>query len=644
MPPASLTPPRGEPRAASAPETREAATSACLGLGLTALIALGILAYFSAAAWSPGLLAVPAFAGGTMTLWFLIGWGLIFGSIGCAAIYVWRANRVEDARAAAGKVLPVAAALLLLAMPASAATGTEAGANLSAIVMFLALVAGTLGITWWAARRTRSAAQFYAGDGNFTAFQNGLAIAGDTVSAGAFLGLSGLVFASGFDGLVYAVGYSVGYPIIALLFADRLRRLGRFTFGDVLAYRLAETPVRCFTIASTLTIVVCFLVAQMVGAGQLITLLFGLDYVWAQLIVGGLMICYVLFGGMTATTWVQIVKAVLMLAAGSAVALLALAQFGFDYGALLDRAVAVHPRHAAILAPSGFALMPISAISLVLAQLCGSAGLPHVMMRFFTVPDARTARVSMLWASLLIGSFFALVFFISFGALALVRGNPAYTDATGALLGGGNMAAVHLAHAVGGNLMMGFVAAVAFATILAVVAGLTLSGASAISHDLYANVLRKGRGNPRTEMLISRLAVLGFGTLAVVLGIAFRNQNIAYLIALVVGIAASSNFPVLLLAIFWRGLTTAGAVAGGVVGLLSAILFTILGPAVWVKVLGYAAPAFPLDPPTLVTLPLAFATCVGVSLLDRSRRAAQDRAGFEAQAAHMAGIQLAAAE
>lgn len=626
-------------------EAAAASAAARLGLSLTGLIAAGILLFFGLAAYAPASLARPLLPGSTVTLWFVCGWGLIIGSVLCAAFYVWITNRREDALRAARRGLPLATLLpaFLLSTPAQAATGDN-GTNISAVGMFLALVVVTLGITWWAARRTRSAAQFYTGDGQFTPLQNGLAIAGDTVSAGAFLGLSGLVFASGFDGLVYGVGYAVGYPIIALLFADRLRRLGRFTFGDVLAYRLAERPVRAFTVASTLTIVICFLVAQMVGAGQLITLLFGLDYVWAQVIVGGLMICYVMFGGMTATTWVQIVKATLMLAAGLLMSLLALSHFGFDYGALLDRAVAVHPRHEAILAPTGFVLMPVSAISLVIAQLCGSAGLPHVMMRFFTVPDARAARVSMLWASVFIGLFFALVFFISFGALALVRGNPDYTDAAGNLLGGGNMAAVHLAHAVGGNVMLGFIAAVAFATILAVVSGLTLSGASAISHDIYANLLKRGQASERTEMLISRLSVLGFGLLAVILGIAFRNQNIAYLIALVVGIAASSNFPVLFLTLFWRNLTTAGAVAGGLVGLVTAILFTILGPAVWVKVLGFAAPIFPLDPPTLVTLPLAFVTCIVVSLFDRSRRAAMDRAGFDLQHALMAGTQPSAAE
>ncbi|WP_207802904.1 sodium:solute symporter family transporter [Roseicella frigidaeris] len=613
-----------------------------LGLGLAAAIGLGILGYFAIAGVAPGLLARPLFAGGTMTLWFPIGWALIAGAVGAAAVYVRRANRAEDALRAAGRGLPALLALLVLAKPAAAATG--AGPNLPAIGLFLILVAGTLAITWWAARRTRSAAQFYAGDGQLTALQNGLAIAGDTLSAGAFLGLSGLVFGSGFDGLVYAVGYSVGYPIIALLFADRMRRLGRFTFADVLCYRLGEAPVRSFAIASTLTIVIFYLIAQMVGAGQLIQLLFGLDYVWAEAIVGGLMICYVIFGGMTATSWVQIVKAVLMLFAGIAIALLALGRFGFDFGALLGEAVRLHPKHEAILAPTGFALMPVSALSLAVAQLCGSAGLPHVIMRFFTVPDARTARVSMLWGSVFIGLFFALVFVIGFATIALVRGNPAYLDASGALIGGGNMAAVHLAHAVGGDLMLGFVAAVAFATILAVVAGLTLSGASAISHDLYASLLRRGRPVERTEVLVSRLAVLVLGLLAVGLGIAFRQQNVAYMIALVVGIAASSNFPLLLLAIYWRGLTTAGAVAGGLVGLASAILLTVIGPSVWVKVLGHAAPLFPLDPPTLVTMPLAFLTCVAVSLLDRSRRAAQDRAGFAAQSQRMAGLAPAAAE
>jgi cation/acetate symporter len=451
------------------------------------------------------------------------------------------------------------------------------------------------------------------------------------ISAGAFLGLAGLVYGSGFDGLLFAAGYSVGYPVITLLTADRMRNLGKFTFADIVAYRLSKTPIRAYAAISTLVIAIFYLIAQMVGAGQLVQLLFGVDYVYAEVAVGVLMVCYVIFGGMMATTWVQIIKAVLMIVSGASISLLALSHFGFDYNAMLARAIELHPKHDAMLAPTGFSLSPLSTLSLGCAMFFGNAGFPHLIMRMFTVRDARTARVSMMWASVFIGAFFAMITVIGPAAVALVMGNPEYVTPAGALRGGGNMGAVHLAHAVGGNLMLGFVSAVAFATILAVVAGLTLAGASAVSHDLYANIFCKGAANEKSEVRVSRIATLGLGVLAVLLGIAFRTQNIAYLISLVIGISASTNFPLLLLAIYWRGLTTAGALAGGIVGLIASVTLTVLGPAVWVTVLGHAAPAVTLDPPTLISMPLAFAVCIGVSIADRSRQASRDRAAFDAQ-------------
>ena len=605
--------------------------SARLGACLTAVLAAPVLAFFCFAAFSPGSLRVPVTAGGPMTIWYLYGLGLIGFSLLLGLIYVVVTNRAAD-RITRGAAL--AAALLLPCWPARAAAAAEpAGVNVTALALFMTLVAATLVITYWAAKRTRSAKDFYAAGGNMRALPNGLAIAGDLISAGAFLGLTGLVYGVGFDGLVYAAGYSVGYPVITMLFADRMRNLGKFTFADILSSRLAKTPMRIFAAISTLFIVIFYLIAQMVGAGQLVELLFGLDYVYAEIAVGLLMVSYVIFGGMMATTWVQIIKAVLMLVSGGMVALLSLAAFGFDYNALLAKAVALHPKHESMLAPVTFAAAPLSALSLGLAMFFGSAGLPHMIMRFFTVPDARTARVSMMWASLFIGTFFALISVIGPSAVALVMADPQYTTASGGLRGGGNMAAIHLAHAVGGNLMLGFVSAVAFATILAVVAGLTLAGASAVSHDLYANILRKGPPDERKEVRISKVATLVLGVLAVVLGIGFKTQNIAYLVALAVSVAASSNFPLLLLAIYWRGLTTLGAVLGGTVGLIGSVVLTILGPAVWVKVLGYPAPIVALDPPTLIVMPLAFAVCIGVSILDRSAQAARDRADFDEQQA-----------
>ncbi len=516
--------------------------------------------------------------------------------------------------------------------------------NPTAIILFIAFVLVTLGITWWAAKRTKSTDDFYAAGGKITGFQNGLAISGDFISAGAFLGLSGLVYASGFDGLVFAVGYTTGLPIVVFLLAERLRNLGRFTFTDVLCYRLSEKPVRIFSACASLVVVAFYLIAQMVGAGQLIKLLFGLDYIYAEIIVGMLMICYVMFGGMVATTWVQIVKAVLFLTGGTAIAFLVMMKFGFDFGALLEKAVSLHPKGTAILTPQFLSKDPISAISLGLALMFGTAGLPHILMRFFTVPDAKAARVSVFWATVWMNYFFSLVFIIGFGALALLAKNPAYLDAKGGLIGGGNMAAIHLANAVGGSVMLGFISAVAFSTILAVVAGLTLAGASAVSHDLYASVFRKGPPDDRKEVQVSKIATVGLGITAVLLGIAFQTQNVAYMVSLAFAVACSSTFPLLLLSIYWRGLTTRGAVIGGSIGLFSALLLTILGPPVWVKVLGYASPIFPIDPPTIVTMPLAFLACWLASVLDRSRQAVSDRDRFGMQTAQAIGGHTVPAE
>ena len=616
--------------------------SARLGGVLAVILAIPVAVFFWFAAYSPASLAGPVGAGGPASIWIVYGVGLIAYATLLNGLYVLLTSWQLARRAA---TIAIAGIAVFATVPARAATEASAGPNWEALSFFLVLVGATLAITYWAARRTRSTKDFYAAGGQLSAMQNGLAVAGDTISAGAFLGLSGLVFGSGFDGLLYAAGYAVAYPLIGILFADRMRNIGKFTFADVISFRLSPTPIRAFAATSTLVIAIFFLIAQMVGAGQLVQLLFGIDYVYAEIAVGVLMVCYVLFGGMMATTWVQIVKAVLMLLTGTTIAALVLSQFGWSYNALLSQAVALHPKHADMLAPRSFAASPLSTLSLGLGMFVGSAGLPHLIMRVFTVPDARTARKSMFFGVCCISYFFALISIIGVGGVALVMGNPDYVLPSGALRGGGNMAAVHLAHAVGGNLMLGFVAAVAFATIIAVVAGLTLSGAAAVSHDIYASILRRGRVNERTEVRISRAATLVLGLLAVVLGIAFRTQNIAYIIGLVVGIAAASNFPLLLLSLYWKGLTTLGAVLGGSTGLVLSVVLTVLGPSVWVKVLGNAAPIFPLDPPTLVALPAAFIVCVGVSLFDRSSRAATDRAGYVEQSRRMAGgAALAAAE
>jgi cation/acetate symporter len=537
----------------------------------------------------------------------------------------------HHAAAAAGLALIVSLALPALGAEPLQGEVEQQPINITAIVLFLLFVLGTLGITYWSARRTKSRADFYTAGGNITGFQNGMAIAGDYMSAASFLGISALVFTSGYDGLIYSIGFLVGWPIITFLMAERLRNLGRFTFADVASYRLQQRPVRMLAAAGTLTVVAFYLIAQMVGAGQLIKLLFGLDYAYAVIIVGVLMIMYVTFGGMLATTWVQIIKACLLLAGATLIAILVMATFGFSFEALFDRAVEVHASGTAIMAPGELVKDPISAISLGLALMFGTAGLPHILMRFFTVADAKEARKSVFWATTFIGYFYILTFIIGFGAIVLVGTNPQYLDAAGGLIGGNNMAAVHLSHAVGGDLMLGFISAVAFATILAVVAGLTLAGASAVSHDLYANVIRKGQADDRTELRVSRLATLALGVVAIILGIAFEQQNIAFMVGLAFAIAASANFPVLILSMYWKKLTTRGAVVGGVVGLATAVILTVLSKAIWVDVLGFAEPVFPYSAPALFSMVAAFLTTWAVSMADHSKTATQEHLAYEAQ-------------
>lgn len=546
---------------------------------------------------------------------------------------------------------------LVLAPSAVLAAGAIEGeavrqpTNWTAIGMFAVFVVLTLFITKWAAGRTKSAADFYTAGGGITGFQNGLAIAGDYMSAASFLGISAAVMASGFDGLIYSIGFLVGWPILTFLMAERLRNLGKFTFADVAAFRFEQTPVRMFAAISTLVVVAFYLIAQMVGAGQLIKLLFGLEYWVAVVIVGALMMIYVLFGGMTATTWVQIIKACLLLGGASFMALMVMSAYGFSFERLFAESVRIKtdiatgagqtPEEAAtagrsIMGPGNFIHDPISAISFGMALMFGTAGLPHILMRFFTVPSAKEARKSVMWATVWIGYFYMLTFIIGFGAITFVLTNPAFLEGgvLGApLVGGNNMAAVHLANAVGGNVFLGFMSAVAFATILAVVAGLTLSGASAVSHDIYATVIRKGHADSAAELRVSRITVLALGVVAVLLGIAFEKQNIAFMVSLAFAVAASANFPVLFLSLLWSGMTTRGAVIGGFLGLISSVVLTVLSPSVWEATLGYpkgSAP-FPYTSPALFSMTLAFLGIWLFSVTDKSRRAALDKAGYVPQ-------------
>ncbi|MBB6132298.1 cation/acetate symporter [Massilia aurea] len=503
--------------------------------------------------------------------------------------------------------------------------------NWTAISMFALFVVGTLFITKWAAAKTKSASDFYTAGGGITGFQNGLAIAGDFMSAASFLGISAAVFLDGYDGLIYAIGFLVGWPVITFLMAERLRNLGRFTFADVASYRFAQKPIRVFAASGTLVVVAFYLIAQMVGAGQLIKLLFGLEYWIAVVLVGILMMVYVLFGGMTATTWVQIIKAVLLLSGASFMAFSVLAQYNFSPAKLFQTATEVHAKGTAIMGPGSFIKDPISAISFGMALMFGTAGLPHILMRFFTVPSAKEARKSVLWATTWIGYFYILTFIIGFGAIVLVGTNPAFKDAAGALLGGNNMAAVHLAKAVGGDVFLGFISAVAFATILAVVAGLTLSGASAVSHDLYATVFKKGNATSENELRVSKITTIGLGIVAVVLGIAFEKQNVAFMVSLAFAIAASANFPVLFMSVLWKDCTTRGATIGGFLGLATAVGLTIVSKSVWVDVLHHPAAIFPYASPAIFSMAVGFIGIWLFSITDKGPRARIDRAGFEAQ-------------
>ncbi|MFT5781431.1 MAG: cation/acetate symporter [Pseudomonas sp.] len=500
--------------------------------------------------------------------------------------------------------------------------------NVSAIAMFVVFVGATLCITYWASKKNNSASDYYSAGGKITGFQNGLAIAGDYMSAASFLGISALVYTSGYDGLIYSIGFLVGWPIILFLMAERLRNLGKYTFADVASYRLKQMQIRTLSASGSLVVVAFYLIAQMVGAGKLIQLLFGLDYYVAVLLVGILMMMYVLFGGMLATTWVQIIKAVMLLSGATFMAVMVMKHVNFDFATLFAEAIKVHPKGEAIMSPGGLVSDPISAISLGLALMFGTAGLPHILMRFFTVSDAKEARKSVFYATGFIGYFYILTFIIGFGAILLVSTNPAFKDAAGALLGGNNMAAIHLADAVGGSLFLGFISAVAFATILAVVAGLTLAGATAVSHDLYASVLKKGKANDKDEIRVSKITTIALGVLAIGLGILFENQNIAFMVGLAFSIAASCNFPVLFLSMYWKNLTTRGAMIGGWLGLVTAVALTILGPTVWVQVMGHAESIFPYNYPALFSMTVAFAGIWFFSITDKSTSAAEERARF----------------
>jgi cation/acetate symporter len=493
--------------------------------------------------------------------------------------------------------------------------------NFLAVCIFFVFVFITLGITYWAAKKTKTTSEFYAAGRSISGYQNGLALAGDYMSAASFLGIAGMVATKGYDGLIYSIGFLVGWPLIMFLIAEPLRNLGKYTFADVVAYRFQQKPIRIAAATGSLMTIIFYLIAQMVGAGGLIKTLFNLPYEWSIVIVGIVMTCYVLFGGMLATTWVQIIKAVLLLGGATIIVFLTLSKFGFNPLNLFEAAANQYGEQ--VLSPGGYISNPWDALSLGLALMLGTAGLPHILMRFYTVPNAKEARKSVFVATGLIGYFYILTFIIGFGAMVLV-GQDVITGKVGGIGDkGGNMAALMLAEATGGTAFLGFIAAVAFATILAVVAGLTLSGASTLSHDLYVNVFKKGVSEEKGEVRVAKIATISLGVLSVILGFIFKGQNVAFMVGLAFAIAASANFPALLLSILWKRFTTQGAYCSIATGTLLSLVLIVLSPTVWVDLLGNETAIFPLKNPALVSMSAAFVVGIVVSLLKAEPRAAQ---------------------
>ena len=507
----------------------------------------------------------------------------------------------------------------LLLFPFLGMASDSSSKNFAALI-FGIFVLITLLITYYASKKNFNKSNYYAAGGKISGLQNGLAIAGDYMSAASFLGISGLVFFSGFDGLIYSIGFLVGWPIILFLIAEKLKNLGKYTFADVTSIRLTQSRIRILSASGTLVTVIFYLIAQMVGAGSLIQILFGLPYYYAIWIVGLLMIVYVSFGGMIATTWVQIIKAILLILGATALAVMVLNDYSFSIGKLLEEASSIHPEKKSILYPGKLITDPISAISLGVALIFGTAGLPHILMRFFTVPDAKSSRVSAFYATTFIGYFYILTFVIGFGAIIFLTNNYNYIDPNNNLIGSNNMAAIHLSHALGGDIFLGFISAVAFATILAVVSGLTLAGASAIGRDLYVYVIKKGKSDENKEILVSKISSVFLGIIAIILGIIFEGQNVAFMVGLAFAVAASTNFPILFLTISWKNLTTNGAMYGGFIGLLSALIFVFLGPTVWVETLGFENAIFPYKYPGLFSMSISFFSIITISLIDKKNK------------------------
>ncbi len=500
-----------------------------------------------------------------------------------------------------------------------------AAINVEAVVIFSIVLSITLGVTYWASKRATGAAGFYAAGRQITGFQNGLAISGDYLSAASFLGIAGLIFLYGFDGFLYSIGFLVAFLTVMFLLAERMRNAGKYTIADVLAFRLREEPARVAAAMGTLSVVAFYLIAQMVGAGVLIQALVGIDFKVAVILTGAFMLTYVVFGGMVATTWVQIIKAVLLMIGILTMSVFVLAKVGFNPIELFNRAEKNTTAESTFsLGPGTFLSSPIDTVSLGLALVLGTAGLPHILMRFFTVPDSKAARSSVVWAMFIIGFFYLLTTFIGFGARAFL--GEAGVAAAGK---GGNLAAPNLATFLGGgagtfggDLFLAIIAGVAFATILAVVAGLVLSASGAVAHDLWSNVIHKGRDSEDSEVRVARIAAISIGVIAITVAvIGGSGLNVSFMVGLAFAVAASANFPALLLALTWRRFNTTGAITGVLMGVTSAILLVIVSPKVWpgADTVTGSPIGWTLSNPGIVSIPLGFIGCFLGTVLSKER-------------------------
>ncbi|HEX9115641.1 MAG TPA: cation acetate symporter [Anaerolineae bacterium] len=479
------------------------------------------------------------------------------------------------------------------------------------LILFLIIVAITLVITYWASRRTQTAKQFYAAGRQITGLQNGIAVAGDYMSAASFLGIAGLIAFNGYDGFMYSVGWLVAYLTVLLIVAEPLRNTGKYTMADVLAFRLGHPSVRSVAAISTLIVSLFYMIAQMVGAGSLVSLLIPqISFEAAIIIVGALMMIYVVFGGMLATTWVQIIKAVLLMTGTLILSIIVLSHFGFSLTRFFAQIATVTKTVPGTTTKLNFTQPgllyngrwgALDLISLGVALIFGTAGLPHILMRFYTVPTAKAARTSVVWAMILIGVFYIMTTFLGFGAATLVGYQNIGVLKDGKIIANTNLAAPLLAEKVGGEPFLAFIAAVAFATILAVVAGLTIAASSAFAHDLWLMVIKKGKEDEREQVSVARITALVVGALAIVLGIVLKTANVAFLVGLAFAVAASANLPAIVFSLFWRRFNTVGTVSGMLTGLIASVLLILASPTFMGK-----AAIFPLNNPGIVSVPLGF--------------------------------------